>query len=308
MQPLLSICLPTCNRPKLVNEAIESILQQGVSAEKYEIVVSDDSEGDETEEVLKKYLDLPNFKYQHVKHITSFMNLDLALSMGSGMLLKLINDYSLFQNGHLEKMLELIDEHKQNKDQLIFSLGTQKFQGVREYDSFDSMLYELGYWETWVGNFSIWSEDYKKLKEENYQINSMFPHTSILHYCSNKTCYVIDNEEHIKSQELGKKGGYNLPETFGANYLAMDKDLLDKDIISERTFQKIRSDIMHFIAGWDVTVRYQPEKFTFKFDNKYEYLSKVYSPEEIKEYDKLVKQAELKHKAKKLVSKFRRKS
>ena len=47
----VSICIPTCNRPDLLKEAVESCLAQSVSPA--EILIGDDSSSDETEELIK---------------------------------------------------------------------------------------------------------------------------------------------------------------------------------------------------------------------------------------------------------------
>ncbi|MCC2463191.1 glycosyltransferase, partial [Bacillus mobilis] len=52
--PLVSVLIPTYNRPDYFEKALCSVLQQTYS--NIEIIVGDDSTNDETENVLQKYL------------------------------------------------------------------------------------------------------------------------------------------------------------------------------------------------------------------------------------------------------------
>ena len=149
----------------------------------------------------------------------------------------------------------------------------------------------------------MWKEDYDRCKSVGYEINEMFPHTSLLHFCSDKKSYVIDNRKHFDSAKLKKKGGYNLPETFGKNYLTLVQKSYEKGEISDRTREKIRTEILNFIAGWAVTTKYESDVFQFKFDNAIEHLSKVYAPDEIEEYKKLVCEIERNYRLKHIIPK-----
>ena len=60
--PLVSVLIPTYNRPRYFEEALCSVLEQ--TYPNIEIIVGDDSTNDETEKVLQKYLcDHSNITY-----------------------------------------------------------------------------------------------------------------------------------------------------------------------------------------------------------------------------------------------------
>ena len=61
--PLLSICIPTYNRKKCLQQCIDSIVEQSVFSE-LEIVVSDNGSNDGTEEMMSGYVaKYPNIVY-----------------------------------------------------------------------------------------------------------------------------------------------------------------------------------------------------------------------------------------------------
>lgn len=60
MKPLVSICIPTYNRAKLILGAVESCLRQ--TYENIEVIVVDDKSTDNTFKILRKYKDNPKVK------------------------------------------------------------------------------------------------------------------------------------------------------------------------------------------------------------------------------------------------------
>lgn len=61
MNPLVSVIIPSYNRSNTIERAIDSVINQTYT--NLEIIVVDDSSQDNTEEVLRKYTHIDNFKY-----------------------------------------------------------------------------------------------------------------------------------------------------------------------------------------------------------------------------------------------------
>ena len=71
--PLVSVIIPTFNRPKYFKEALESVLNQ--TYRHFEIVISDDGTNDETEQLIQPYLEkYPCIKYFRNRGFTSHDN------------------------------------------------------------------------------------------------------------------------------------------------------------------------------------------------------------------------------------------
>ena len=76
-QPLLSICIPTYNREKYLQECLESIIhQEGFNTEDIEIVISDNASQDNTTQLVETYkAKYPNIKYfRNVENIGAIRN------------------------------------------------------------------------------------------------------------------------------------------------------------------------------------------------------------------------------------------
>ena len=75
-QPLISVIIPTYNREKYIERAVESALNQ--SYKNFEIIIIDDSEGDKT----KKIIQLLN--RDEIKYIKNETKLGFVKSLNKG--------------------------------------------------------------------------------------------------------------------------------------------------------------------------------------------------------------------------------
>src|SRR5271157_607063 len=81
MNPCVSVIIPTYNRCKYVQEAIESVLAQSFT--NYELIVIDDGSTDETDKIIpKKYADKLNYVWQENQGESKARNLGISLAQG----------------------------------------------------------------------------------------------------------------------------------------------------------------------------------------------------------------------------------
>lgn len=69
MNNLISICIPTFNRTRLLQESIESCIAQDYSHSKIEVIVSDDSSDSATERLVKSFQRQSSIDIQYVQNI-----------------------------------------------------------------------------------------------------------------------------------------------------------------------------------------------------------------------------------------------
>ncbi len=117
---LVSICIPTYQRPHLLEQAIESCLNQTYSP--IQIVVSDDSQNGATENlVLEKYKDIP-IKYRHNSPpLGQAKNVNQLFDMADGDRLVLLHDDDIL----LPNALQIMDQVWQNNPGLTVCYGKQ---------------------------------------------------------------------------------------------------------------------------------------------------------------------------------------
>ncbi len=276
MSKILSICIPTYGRVEILKETLKSFYATDLDSDLYEICISDNSPTDETKEMLElNFADKKNLVYRK-STCEGYYNSIEALKLGSGKFLKLHNNYTKVKN-NFSSFFETINQCSDSDSVIFFTFGAIKANNeIRTYSTFNSFMYCISYFSTWSTSFGIWKSDFVRLMNENIQLDKMFPHTSLLFALTDKSKYIVDDSEYFINQDVGKKGGYNLPETFGTRYLGMCKALLEKGSISEKTYKKIKKGILRFISIWLYKARCYPEKYTFAFDNWKTTISSLY--------------------------------
>ena len=112
--PLVSVIIPTFNRPKYFREALDSALNQ--TYRNIEVVVSDNSTGDDTERLIQDYLAIDKrIKYFRHENFTSHDNWNFARNYNNpaAEYVNWLMDDDLFYPTKLEKM---VDAYRNNPD------------------------------------------------------------------------------------------------------------------------------------------------------------------------------------------------
>ncbi len=267
MHKLVSICIPTYGRVEILKNTLESFYSVDISENAYEICISDNSPTDETKEMLERFFsNKTNIVYKKSK-CEGYYNSIEALKLGRGTFLKLHNNYTKV-NHKFVSFMECIDLYKDSDSVIFFTFGEKKMNEKKcEFKSFDEFMFFINCLSTWSTSFGLWKSDFDFLMRENRPLDKMFPHTSLLFRLTNKSKYVVDDVDYFENQDVGKKGGYNLPDTFGTRFLGMCELLLKNEIISEKTFDEIKMKILDFVSIWFFKVKFYPQKYYFSFDN-----------------------------------------
>lgn len=279
--PLLSICIPTYHRPELLKQCLDSIFSQNIDCTLFEVCVSDDSEDDLTEKMILQY-DKSNLKYQHIKPANSYLNILFALNMGKSKMLKLVNDYCIFEDSSLIEIINNIQ--KSNENELLFWL--QKSHNNTTpiiVENPDTFIRKTGIMISYSICFGIWRKDLIKLmKNEETRIDNMFPHVSLLLSCMRgKNRFVIYEKQHLFNNKLSKKGGYNIAEVFGNDFLDLLFSFKDRLSISDITIKKIKKELLSFIAGWKAKCLIEKDVYYFSMNNDKELLKRYYNNTEL---------------------------
>ena len=264
-QPLLSICIPTYKREYLVDQLLQTIYAQNCDRNLFEVCITDNSDTDETKDLIEsKYQGYENLYYKKVL-CKGFMNSTEALKYGHGLFIKLQNDYSMFREGSLQKLIDQVRTNLEERPLIFYSLRGK--ENDQNYSDFDSFMRAINYLSTWSTSFAIWKEDLDRILATDIEPNYMYPHTTIMFHEHYKKSFLVDDYVYFENIEPKKKGGYNLVDNFVRIYLTMVKeDLLDKEHITQKTYDVIEGRIIRFVASCYVNLKDKPG-YTFKFDN-----------------------------------------
>ena len=253
-KPLLSICIPTYNRSEQLKNTLDSIIcQEEFVNGSVEIVISDNNSEDDTLKVVEKYQQYDNIYYFRNNNNIGSENFPLALSRGNGELRKLNNDTLIHKQGSLKLLCEVINKYKDIKPYLYFSNGNnyEKKIVADKVISFSEFVVQASFGVTWIGSFSIWEDEIKKLDTQGcdlklWQVKKAYELAS----CKNE-CVIVDIIMG-NIQEVTKKSiSYGLHKVFYTNFLSLLIPYVKNGIISETSYEEIRKDLLfNFFTDW----------------------------------------------------------
>ncbi len=276
-QPLLSLCIPTYGVVEWVIPVVESIYVQGCDNCLFEVVITDNGKDSKLGEALKRFA-MPNLHYYPTTS-QGFTNQIDAFRKCRGQFCKMLNHRSKLCEGSLEKMLKLVERYKNDRPILYFADGMVKLPVITECKDIDEFCSDMSYLTSWSNGTGVWHEDIDRLDEN--KINKMFPHMVFLFDLRKESRYVIWNERFdIMASDKGK-GGYDLIHTFGVVYLDELHRLVEESRVSNQTFNKVRLDLLGFLADWyrnEYLMPYTIHHFTF--EHVHRNLRKYYSRKE----------------------------
>jgi len=249
--PLLSICIPTFNRADVLEKTLKSFTSDPFfkKTNLVEIVISDNCSTDHTSSVAKKYS--KKFEGKIFYHRTPYNmlegNFEWVLRQGSGTFRKLQNDSFGIQPGLLESLVRIIDSLQKEKP-VVFLVNEEPKsdeETLQYCQSMDEFLSAVSYKSTWIGGFGIWAEDLNKFTDFSRSIDLKLTQTDVLFrmIASKKNAVII--RELIQYCFLsGRKGGYNVVEVFGYNYLSILKQYVESKKLSQAGYAKEKKKVL----------------------------------------------------------------
>lgn len=242
----LSICIPACGREEFVRNTLNSIYSPenlvNCSLLDFEVVLSDNSPN-KSLEMLSKEFKFSNLNYCN-SNCEGFMNSYFALAYGKGKFLKLHNSQEILNPGSLKILIDIAKSKEKNKPIIFFTSGLLLTGKNFGFNNFNNFMCKLSYWSSWSNGFSIWKDDFDKMKE-TLSLNPLFPHTSLLLTQNNKSEYIINDQNLFKTQFVRKRGGHNKFYAFSIEYPSLIDSCYKRGDITMRTrkyiIDKIRS-------------------------------------------------------------------
>lgn len=259
-EPIISLCLPTNGMIEWVFPVLDSIFNQKLDEELFEVIVTDNGNNDDFEKKIKNYTNCHSNIIYEKTTAYMFCNQLEALKLAKGKFFKFVNHRGLFTAGSLKKMIDIILENEETKPVIYFGNGVFKKERYI-LDSFDSFVGTLGYFASWTTGVGIWKDDYNKISE-NIKIDKISPHSCILFAERKKNKYIIDNFVFSKEIETdhSKKGKYDLFKAFAVEEITITLNLYIDGDITAQTFKKVKKSYKSFVADlyWLYVIRKQP--------------------------------------------------
>lgn len=264
--PLFSICIPTYNRAENLRECIESIIKQDAfNPENIEIVISDNCSTDNTEEVVKSYTEKYSniYYYRNEKNVT-MENFPIVLSEANGELAKLTNDTTIFKEGSLQRIIEIIKANIEIKP-VVFFLNSGKDNNCY-CENLEDFLYNVSYYTTWIGGFSLWREDREGIRNNLYGCDTFLWQLPVIvnSVIKHERSYIVNELLFTNFVDANKRvGAYNssLYSIFYENYFSLLDEIFEKNPISNNCYKWLKKDLLfNFFTNWLVLYKLQKPK------------------------------------------------
>ena len=266
---LLSICIPTYNRVGTLLESVNHIISDPEFDAQVELIVSDNCSTDNTEkEILKISACYNNVHYFKNSSNIKDENFYVALSHGSGLYLKILNDYLYFRPGQLKQMKTYISECIDGQKNLLF-YSKLRFPYKSTIDvtfkNMDSFVRAINNKMTWIGNFGVWRHQFNELACDPEIFESQLAQMIwTLHLVSLRDTFVVNCSGFLSAEVPNKSVDYHFFNIHVINYYKIYYSYLKRGLISEKTIQYDKYRILsHFVGTRFIRYYYLKEKASF---------------------------------------------
>ena len=248
MRPVISLCLPTNGVIEWVFPVLDSIYNQKVENDLFEVIVTNNGNNHQFDTMMQEYAEKHDNLIYKKTDAYMFHNQLEALKLASAAYLKFVNHRGVFQEGSLEKMINIISENLDDKPVIYFGNGVFKNNEyvLNDFDSFVATMKRNVSWTTGVG---VWKTDYEKIPDDT-RIDKISPHSCILFSERKKTKYLIENFVFSKDidTDASKKGTYDLFKAFAVEEVTIALNLFIDGDISDKTFKTVKRDYRNFVS------------------------------------------------------------
>lgn len=251
-QFLMSICIPTFNRASLLHKTLESITIQDAFAQTtdIEIIISDNCSDDDTQSVIASFTDAFPDKirsYRPIEAVSADLNFEFVMAKGTGTYLKLHNDNLTIRDGSLAEIIKVLRATASEKPIIFFANGNMRRDNpIEVVSNINDFVRRVSYFSTWIGGFGMWRGEFLAMSDITRNAHMRLIQTDILFrlLASGKRAIIL-YEQYFIGLDVGRKGGYNIAEVFGKNYLQILKWYLGPGMLDEEVFQLEKKALLH---------------------------------------------------------------
>lgn len=308
---LLSICIPTYNRAKYLKNSIDSIICQKEFLDGYvEIIISDNASTDETEELVRDYIEKFNnvLYYKNEKNIRD-RNFPLALSRGRGLYRRLCNDTLIFKDSALEECCKIIKENIEEKPFIVWTNDALNQNMNLMKTDFKGYVHNVSYWITSIACFGLWAEECKQIENDVAGAELyLWQVRKALESAKKKNNVLICNKGLTETQFVeGKNISYGIFQVFYENYFELLDPYFKEKSLDENEKNYLERDLLfNFFMTWCIQWELQNTNLQYsRSENLKKLIYDQYRDKSYwKEYETLYKKSLRRIKIKKIIKKM----
>lgn len=181
MSKLLSLCIPTYGISEWVLPVLDSIYNQNVSDDLFEVIITDNGTNDSFENDLLPYINNHKNLIYKKTNAYSFLNEIESYKLATGKFIKFINHRTIMLEGSINYFIDFVKKYMEEKPFVYFTQGELKTKKEIILNTFDEFVNVLSYWSSWSTGMAFWKEDFDMISNlDTSNFNELFPHTTIL--------------------------------------------------------------------------------------------------------------------------------
>ncbi len=283
---LLSICIPTYNRCKILASVLEQYVSNAEFDESVEIVISDNASTDDTQQVCQEFArSCPNIRYYRNEENIRDLNFERVISLASGQYIKLINDWLYFDEASLRKVKERVREHLEDRTPLFFSnnwlFTSYQTQDVIACEGLNGYVSAVSTYVTSNNVFGVWREQWPLIQDRGRYRSYMLLQEDWTYQLVSKMgkCIVYNDEVFtVASVPLGSRGGYNWFKVHLDNYYRIMQPYIDRGEVTRDVLRQDKHYLLrHFKHELFDTFVYKTHKnWNYETDGTLRILLKYY--------------------------------
>lgn len=285
MSKLLSLCIPTYGISEWVLPVLDSIYNQNVSDDLFEVIITDNGTNDSFENDLLPYINNHKNLIYKKTNAYSFLNEIESYKLATGKFIKFINHRTIMLEGSINYFIDFVKKYMEEKPFVYFTQGELKTKKEIILNTFDEFVNVLSYWSSWSTGMAFWKEDFDMISNlDTSNFNELFPHTTILFSQRKKEKYIIDDKPLLKEMDIDakRKGKYDLFYAFCVEYPAIILDLLRSNDISIETFHNVLDNNLDFVTTLYFDFVYRKKECSYDVSNYKQTIKVFYSNKELK--------------------------
>lgn len=279
-KPLLSLCIPTYNRAKFLNELINKIgsqIQELENPELIEFIVSDNCSTDDTSDVVKRYIENGiNIRYiRNERNLGMDGNFVSCFKKASGSYIWLLGDDDYLYPGVLNDILTILSNS--NIGLLHLKALNNKNQ-IIEYNNSLSFLCDVSFWITYISSNIVNSKFVSYIDFEKY-MGTYFTLIPLYMTAAKSIGYniVYDKLWLDGGKDIKRNGGYNYYEVFIVNYLRIWSEMMKGYPNFSKLYRQEKYNIFkgHILPNtWEILIKNR--KGNYKTNDGWKILFKYY--------------------------------
>ena len=243
-QPLLSICIPTYNRAKILDRALENIERElkSIDINEIELVIFNNCSKDDTQEIVYKYINkgLPIKYSKNEVNVGADGNFKNCFEAAKGQYLWLLSDDDHLKEKSLSYVLDLL--RGTNYGLIHFKVDTKENKGTKVYNNSYSFLSDVNYLITFISANIVNTKFIKEINLSKYIGTSLIqlPVYLLTAKKQSKNIIVFNNNIFTPAVDVNTSGGYNFFNIFVTNYLAICKEYISDSTEARECYEKMK--------------------------------------------------------------------